>query len=375
MNTTPTAALEHLRALANPDPRVAKLAERLLNDHPDLPLARLFWGRTCNPEPGELAATLYVDVADGDTAAVAAWASAAGTTVQADGATHFVDTVIDGIRLHASTLLAEEDAERFPLTASDFPEPAYYGVRLVELGEEGELIMAFGHIEPRRFLAAASARARDAAGTRYVLDRDWPLQDYGPPLRVEHTWAYGQAYPTRTTPSFIRCSSGEPNAVPVTCVRVDGVESEEAAPLERCPACNRASRSTADHWMPGRHDYIGPLHTCRGCGHTWPAHDAHRTPGFHAAGACLVCGCTDAAACPGGCRWVDPNPLQVALCSACHTQLPAAVWDDLAAAEYGAPHSTPGRDSWLVTEALRGTPPHQAAQTWTTRAHTPAPAH
>lgn len=34
----------------------------------------------------------------------------------------------------------------------------------------------------------------------------------------------------------------------------------------------------------------------------------------HKAGTCMACGCTDDAACEGGCFWIDPSHL---LCSVC----------------------------------------------------------
>jgi hypothetical protein len=41
----------------------------------------------------------------------------------------------------------------------------YYGVYLVELGQEGEWLVAPGHVEPRRMIAACNAYARGTGWT------------------------------------------------------------------------------------------------------------------------------------------------------------------------------------------------------------------
>jgi hypothetical protein len=41
----------------------------------------------------------------------------------------------------------------------------YYGVRLIELGQENEWLVAPGHVEPRRMVAACNAHTRAAGWT------------------------------------------------------------------------------------------------------------------------------------------------------------------------------------------------------------------
>lgn len=36
---------------------------------------------------------------------------------------------------------------------------------------------------------------------------------------------------------------------------------------------------------------------------------------------CMVCGCTDSNACPGGCSWADPGGLDGDICSRCQPTL------------------------------------------------------
>ena len=50
-------------------------------------------------------------------------------------------------------------------------------------------------------------------------------------------------------------------------------------------------------------------------------------------GVCRFCGCTEAAACPGGCRWMDAEET---LCSACVPHLDRETLDLLARAEMEA---------------------------------------
>lgn len=47
---------------------------------------------------------------------------------------------------------------------------AYYGVRLVEIGADAEWLVAAGHVEPRRMVAACNAYARESLA---------PLTDLG----------------------------------------------------------------------------------------------------------------------------------------------------------------------------------------------------
>ena len=274
-STAPAAAdaVERLRRSPRTDPGVAALAERLLTANPGLPLTNVFASTVVDPGPDQPAAILHVDVRAGDTEAVAAWAAAVGAQVQADGAIRYLDTVIDGIGLYISTVIPEDQyqVEVFAPTPDDFPA-LLHGVHLAELGEdEGGLLVALGHLPARRFLAAVSAWPRVMYGMRYV-PRD-PLREDHPLRAPQHAWARGEAYPTRSEPRFVWCAPDSPGAVPITHLSVDvhGLESEDRAPLARCPVCRRASRSTTYGWLPGGYDATGPVHTCSRCGHRWPA--------------------------------------------------------------------------------------------------------
>ena len=377
-STTPTlgaVSIDWLRTSPSTAPGILELAQRLRAEHPELPCISLATSSSIRPAPGKPTNSLVIRVADGDTTAVSVWAGALQANIRVDGAQHTLSTVIDSVGLWVCATVPEDqypmDTAAFPLTASDFAQ-TLHGVPMAEFGEDSGLLMGLGHVPARRFLAAISAWPRAMYGTRYVLDhQDLPVGH--DPLAPRHAWARGEAYPTRSNYRISWCEKDAPGAVPVTYVHVDDitVNPEDRSPLERCPACDRGSRSTIARWLPGRHDHLGAVHTCSRCTHQWPALDTHKSPGFHGGSdnfaMCLVCGCLENAACPGGCSWVI-NPLNTDLCSACFGRAPAQAWEDLAAAGYGTPQSTPGRDSWLVTEAMRGVPVPDAAQAWAERA-------
>ncbi|MFE9007482.1 hypothetical protein ACFYOY_36085 [Streptomyces sp. NPDC007875] len=370
-----THSLDWLRTSSlGSDTGVAELAEHLMATHPELPCVDLHISAAIRPMPGQPTHSLNVVLADGDTAAVATWATTLGVQMTVEGACHTFRTTINGVGLRAIAIVPEDqypmDAAAFTLTEADFGL-TLHGVPLIELGEEGGWLVALGHVPARQFAAAVSAWPRAMYDTRYLPDPQTLSRN--PSLAPQYAWGRGEAYPTRSDCRFSLCERGAPRAVPVTHVRVDGVRVEDRAALERCPACGRASRSTKEQWLPGRYDYMGQVHTCSRCQQQWPALDFGKDPAFHASSqeiaVCRACGCTDTAACDGGCWWA-PNPLGIDLCSACYTAAPARAWEEMAAAGYGSPDSTPGRDSWLVIQAMRGVPVPEAAQQWATRIDT-----
>ncbi|CAM5678476.1 hypothetical protein [Streptomyces mordarskii] len=351
---------------------VAELAEHLMAAHPELPCADLHMSWAIRPAPGQPTHSLNVVLTDGDTAAVATWATTLDAKMTVDGARHTLNTTINGVGLRASAVVPEDqypmDAAAFTPTEADFGL-TLHGVPLIELGDEGGLLMALGHVPARQFAAAVSAWPRAMYGMRYRPDPPTSTPDLPP--APEYLWGRGEAYPTRSECRFTPCDADAPGAVPVTQLVVEDVTVEDRAVLEHCPACGRASRSTRDRWLPGRTDHTGPVHTCSRCQQQWPALDIGKNPGFHDTSYeiafCRACGCTDTAACDGGCWWA-PNPLGIDLCSACYTAAPARAWEELAAAGYGSPDSTPGRDSWLVIQAMRGVSVPVAVLEWAVRA-------
>ena len=68
---------------------------------------------------------------------------------------------------------------------------------------------------------------------------------------------------------------------------------------QRVPMPDKASRMSFDHDLSKHPELVLPDGAC---------HEAER--------ACMVCGCTDGHACPGGCHWVDDD-----LCSRCAEEL------------------------------------------------------
>lgn len=74
----------------------------------------------------------------------------------------------------------------------------FYGVPIVEIGEEGELILALGHHEPRRFYAAlrAHARVHSSYPEDYLLDE---VRDLAAFAQNATTWHVIYTHATRAT--------------------------------------------------------------------------------------------------------------------------------------------------------------------------------
>lgn len=67
----------------------------------------------------------------------------------------------------------------------------YYGVALTVIGDNGDWIVAAGHIEPRRMAAAAQAAGRDLTGERRLfldVERDESTLTHALD-QIDHTWA------------------------------------------------------------------------------------------------------------------------------------------------------------------------------------------
>lgn len=160
----------------------------------------------------------------------------------------------------------------------------------------------------------------------------------------------------------------------MTVIGVEWLEYEDVAVQSECPACDRPSRSTRLTTGPGRAGW-GHYHRCRSCGHQWPAAPIrrpnltkHRRWQPTRPDGCFACPCIPEFPCGPGCAiWHHPLIGQ-RLCATCRTQHTDDVWKQLVAVAYGTATAfdrlDDQRDRWLYSEALRGIPPVQAAQTW-----------
>ncbi|OZD74869.1 hypothetical protein CH273_25605 [Rhodococcus sp. 05-339-2] len=76
--------------------------------------------------------------------------------------------------------------QRFTPTPADFAFTAY-GVSLSELGEDSDSMIALGHVEPRRMLAALNRYWRKFCGLDYA-DIKWAFEDSVGSTQVKHRW-------------------------------------------------------------------------------------------------------------------------------------------------------------------------------------------
>ncbi|MFF8919148.1 hypothetical protein ACF08M_39125 [Streptomyces sp. NPDC015032] len=175
-----------------------------------------------------------------------------------------------------------------------------YGIPAVTLGENCDRLMTLGHITDRAVLAVTSAYHRRVWGHRVL-----PSSELADLTRVG-TKRIGIKVTKGGEDDYAwhvdDADPKDPAAQTATIMSVEWLPHEDVAIQSECPACNRASRSTSLTTGPG-YDGWGHYHRCRYCHHTWPA---------------------------------------------------ALAFDDL----------DDQRDRWLYSEALRGTPPAQAAQAW-----------
>lgn len=82
-----------------------------------------------------------------------------------------------------------------PLTAHDMPW-RFYRVPITPLGEDAEVVMGLGHVEPRRFVAAARALMREVVGADLADDFDTAADAL---RQVQHRWAVSRP----------RCTAGD----------------------------------------------------------------------------------------------------------------------------------------------------------------------
>jgi hypothetical protein len=248
-----------------------------------------------------------------------------------------------------------------------------YGIPAVALGEECDRLMALGHITDRAVLAVTIAYHRRVWGHRILPCSELAdLTRHGTKrigIKVtkggeddDYAWHFDDADPE------------DPTAQAATVMSVEWLDHEDVAVQSECPACNRASRSTSLTTGPGR-DGWGRYHRCRHCDHKWPAAPAHRPSltkrrrfKLSRPDGCFACACVPEYPCTSGCTsWHNPLIGQ-RLCATCRNQLPDDVWQQLVAVAYGTATAFDDlddqRDRWLYSEALRGIPPAQAAQTW-----------
>ncbi|MFB7649401.1 hypothetical protein ACFC0S_15915 [Streptomyces sp. NPDC056084] len=266
-----------------------------------------------------------------------------------------------------------------PLSAATRGFTTHHGVAVIEIGEDGERLLALGHPDDRRVLAALSAYHR-SIGNRLLPGG----QLHGLLAKdIERTWGRAEECSTEEYPWIVQDATPEqPGAQPVTWIDHEWLEREEAAVLEPCPRCDRASRSTNWGWGPGRRT-AAPHHTCRACSYRWPAAPLYRAvlrkrPVRRVdPTACFACQCSTTTWCAEphrdtGCISMPTHPIiGRPLCKGCRTSLPADTWQQLVNAGYGSPAAgydmAERRDLWLVRRAHDGIAPDQAAREWARR--------
>jgi hypothetical protein len=74
------------------------------------------------------------------------------------------------------TTTQERVAELVRTSTAAYPT-GFYGVVVTELGDDGRLVVAAGHVEPRRMAAACNAYTRHLTGERLRWDSPTPLLD------------------------------------------------------------------------------------------------------------------------------------------------------------------------------------------------------
>jgi hypothetical protein len=89
-----------------------------------------------------------------------------------------------------------------------------YGITVHELGEDGDLIIAFGHHDIRRFFAACNHLVRTVWGGKHLGDEYETSWD-DMRAQLNHTWATFQPDPDEEW--FLRdADKGAPGAMPIT---------------------------------------------------------------------------------------------------------------------------------------------------------------
>ncbi|WP_062010299.1 hypothetical protein [Streptomyces hygroscopicus] len=265
------------------------------------------------------------------------------------------------------------DIDRQPFSLSLAPGfTSFYGVPVVAVGEDCGTLIMLGQPDERTILAAVTAHFRVIYGQRIL-----PGPEVNTLLReVRRTWAravpgggYCLWHTEETDPHALHAQS-------ITLVEADWLEVEDLAVQEECPACGRASRSSELHLSPGRHGW-SQVHRCGHCATQWPCADVYRPCLYkprHTRGRvlsdpadCFGCGCSTLWPCQDGCTTATTRPITQPLCRTCLAQHTPDTWHALTQAGYATPASDPQRDRWLYGEALRGTPPAEAAAAWTER--------
>jgi hypothetical protein len=92
-----------------------------------------------------------------------------------------------------------------------------YGVTVYALGEDGDLIVAFGHQDKQRFLAACNHYARVDCGMASLTD-GWTSEF----LRITHTYGTFDPEPDDQDAEWALnfCKADDPGAVRVTKVTI-----------------------------------------------------------------------------------------------------------------------------------------------------------
>ncbi|MFE9770010.1 hypothetical protein ACFYPC_36720 [Streptomyces sp. NPDC005808] len=262
------------------------------------------------------------------------------------------------------------------ITLSGSPEEGFttlYGIPTVPLGVDGEGLMALGHVADRAVLAVTNSYYRRVYGHRILPSSELTDLTHRGTQRIwihvtrcddDHDYAW----------EFEEADATSPGAQVATTIAVEWLTYEDVAVQSQCPACDRRNGSTSLTTGPGRAGW-GHYHRCRNCSHTWPTAPAlrptltkHRTWSPSRPDGCFACNCLPEYPCTDGCTIHTQPPIGQQLCTTCRAQHPADTWKQLTAVAYGTAASLDlldeQRDRWLYSEALRGIPPKQAAQSW-----------
>ncbi|WP_019074411.1 hypothetical protein [Streptomyces hokutonensis] len=259
--------LAQLERYASRESGQIAVGRRLLENHPDLPLAGFAISSSISPEPGRPQHSLILRVDEHDTAAIAAWAHALGTEPVIDGARHQLDTALDGIGIWGTATIPEADYDMDRaafIPSGDDVSFTHRGLLVTEIGEDGDLLFS-AHPPMREVLAATSAYYRHTCGQRLR-----PFDGHALADSIKRGWARCVAYPTRTEWQIRRATEDTPGALPVTWMYAQDGRTQDLGSVEHCPACGRPSRGLDYDRVSGQRVHVCPSPACL---HKWPVDD------------------------------------------------------------------------------------------------------
>lgn len=261
----------------------------------------------------------------------------------------------------------------FVFTGTEDIFDTHYGIPVTTIGLESEGLLALGHLTDRHVLAVTHAYHRRVWGHRILPSRELDdLIHFG----TQHVWILttrGDAEPYEW--QYAETNADTEHAQAATLIDVEWLAHENNAVQSECPACGKPSRSTRSAVGPGRAGW-GTYHRCQACAHQWPAAPAYplrlereRTWPATQDGSCFACHCClPDFPCTSSCAISSDPVIGQLLCTRCRSQHSPEIWQQLATVAYGTARQADTRDEqrdrWLYSEALRGIPPAEAAQTW-----------